>query len=55
MVLPIMQSNFFQQQKDKATLLHGLKKAMAVADAKAFKPVSVEGLYHPRDMLQMRI
>jgi choline dehydrogenase len=43
---PIIQPNFLQHEKDRDTLLAGLKKAMAVADAKAFSTVS-EGLHHP--------
>ena len=44
---PVIQPNFLQSEKDKITLLNGLKKAMEVADAKAFKPYSAEGLHHP--------
>jgi choline dehydrogenase len=47
MTPPVIQPNFFQQEKDLSTLLSGLKKAMEVADAKAFRPYSAEGLYHP--------
>jgi choline dehydrogenase len=44
---PVIQPNFFESGKDKETLLKGLKKAMKVADAKAFRPYSPEGLSHP--------
>jgi choline dehydrogenase len=43
---PVIQPNFLQQGKDRETLLAGLKKAMAVADAPAFRSVS-DGLHHP--------
>ena len=44
---PVIQPNFFESGNDKATLLKGLKKAMEVADAKAFRPYSPGGLNHP--------
>jgi choline dehydrogenase len=43
---PLIQPNFLQHENDKRTLLQGLKMAMAVADAPAFRSVS-EGLHHP--------
>ena len=43
---PIIQPNFLQSESDRTTLLKGLKKAMEVADANAFKPYS-DGLFHP--------
>lgn len=44
---PILQPNFLRSDKDRKTLLSGLKKAMEVADAKAFRKYSPEGLHHP--------
>jgi choline dehydrogenase len=44
---PVIQPNFLSSEKDSATLLLGLKKAMEVADAKAFGPFSPNGLHHP--------
>jgi choline dehydrogenase-like flavoprotein len=44
---PLIQPNFLQHEKDKTTLLKGLKKTMEIADATAFKLYSVAGLHHP--------
>jgi choline dehydrogenase len=44
---PAIQPDFFEAGNDKTVLLKGLKKAMEVADAKAFRPYSPDGLYHP--------
>ncbi len=44
---PLIQPYFLQSQSDRVTLLRGLKKAMEVADAQAFKTYSPNGLYHP--------
>jgi choline dehydrogenase len=44
---PIIQPRFLTSENDRNTLLKGLRKAMAVADAKSFKPYS-DGLYHPQ-------
>ncbi|CAN5281744.1 hypothetical protein BH11BAC6_BH11BAC6_14390 [soil metagenome] len=44
---PLIQPEFLQSSNDRFTLLKGLKKAMEVADAKAFKTYSPNGLYHP--------
>lgn len=43
---PVIQPNFFQAEKDRHALMAGLKKAMAIADADAFRPFS-KGLHHP--------
>lgn len=43
---PVIQPNFLQHQNDGRVLLQGLKKAMTVADADAFRPFS-DGLHHP--------
>jgi choline dehydrogenase len=44
---PVIQPNFFSSINDRSTLLKGLKKAMEVLDAKAFRSFSKDGLYHP--------
>jgi Choline dehydrogenase and related flavoproteins len=44
---PIIESNFLQHEKDRNTLLEGLKKAMEVSDASAFRTCS-DGLHHPQ-------
>lgn len=44
---PVIQPNFLQNENDRHILLKGLKKAMQVADAAAFKPYSPDGLNHP--------
>ncbi len=44
---PVIQPNFFQSLDDKEILLKGLKKAMEVIDAGAFRPYSPKGLHHP--------
>lgn len=44
---PLIQPCFLQNENDRYTLLKGLKKAMEVADATAFKPYSPGGLNHP--------
>lgn len=43
---PIIEANFLQNEKDRSTLLKGLKKAMEVADAEAFRSCS-KGLQFP--------
>jgi choline dehydrogenase len=43
---PVINPNFLKHQMDRKILLDGLKKAMAVADAPAFRAVS-NGLHHP--------
>ncbi len=45
--LPVMQSCFLESGNDKTALLKGLRKAMEVADAKAFRAYSPDGLNHP--------
>lgn len=45
---PVIQPNFLESENDKATLLKGLKIAMDVADAKAFRRYSQDGLNHPK-------
>lgn len=47
LAMPVIQPRFLEKENDRTTLLKGLRKAMAVADARAFRPYS-EGLYHPR-------
>ena len=44
---PFILPCFLQSENDRNTLLKGLKKAMEVANATAFKPYSPNGLYHP--------
>ncbi|MFL5788682.1 MAG: GMC family oxidoreductase [Flavisolibacter sp.] len=44
---PLIQPDFLQNEKDKITLLKGLKKAMEVADAAPFRQYSKDGLNHP--------
>jgi len=44
---PVIQPDFFEAGNDKTVLLKGLKKAMEVADAKAFRLYSPDGLHHP--------
>jgi choline dehydrogenase len=44
---PVIQPQFLQAPNDRNTLLKGLRKAMEVLDAKAFKPYSPNGLCHP--------
>ena len=45
---PLIQPCFLQNENDRNTLLKGLKKAMHVADANAFKLYSPGGLHHPK-------
>ncbi|QEC66813.1 choline dehydrogenase [Panacibacter ginsenosidivorans] len=44
---PLIQPYFLQSENDRNNLLKGLKKAMEVADAPAFKPYAPDGLHHP--------
>jgi len=44
---PVIQPNFFESGNDKAVLLKGLKKAIEVTGAKAFRPYSPDGIYCP--------
>lgn len=44
---PVIEGNFLQHEKDRSTLMDGLKKAMEVADATAFRSCS-NGLHHPQ-------
>ena len=48
MEAPIIQPNVLSANKDRLTLLAGLKKAMAVADATCFRRYSPGGLNHPK-------
>lgn len=44
---PVIQPNFFESGNDKAVLLKGLKKAIEVAAARAFRPYSPDGIHCP--------
>jgi choline dehydrogenase len=44
---PVIQPRFLTAEKDRKTLLAGLKVAMKIADAKAFREVSPAGVNHP--------
>lgn len=44
---PVIQPAFFESGNDKIILLKGLKKAMEVADAEAFRAYSPDGVNHP--------
>ncbi|HTE28454.1 GMC family oxidoreductase [Flavitalea sp.] len=44
---PVIEPNFLQEEKDRTTLLAGLKIAMKLVDAKAFRSISPAGINHP--------
>ena len=45
--VPVIQPNFLSIENDRTILLSGLKKAIDVINAEAFKPYSKEGPYFP--------